>query len=326
MSDIFDPSLLYNANISFEERSEITLDELSQMKIKDENLRRCFSLRVASRIVSLIYMQGALAPENNFIANMDKVTRRFSELFNSAFDFLKLNSRAEDFHYILPMMNNAVVDFLTTEYQCLLSSTTPDSPPFSRLEVSEVFDLLTTVLLTQKYEFITYDENDHIIYPDISVLGDSQKIRKLSLMEATLKCHGLSNMFDYYQTDINAFVHGMVTVIAQVSEEQISRVWAMNEDIPPSFSMVYQYYQVCIGLFCEIYKRCAKNDVIELELKSPLDRNLVITRYMQGQGMPHEHIYDEFRKAIGQMADHTAFLLNVHYQEQQESQSGHEDT
>lgn len=308
--DSFDPVLLFNTDYSFEEKSVYVLDELSQVRALEDNMRRCFSLRIASRIVALIQMHGAVSEENNFISVMDKLTKRFAVLFNAAYDFLNIDALHDDHIYVIQMMNNAIIDFMTNEYRLKAAGITT-SKDFDERELN---DFLKAILISQNKDFSSFSSNGEVEFVNSSPLLSSDNVRRVSIASAVIKFHGLGNVFDYFQPDFNSIVRYLLNELMTVTESQIKEVSQLNNSVPISFAMVAEYYSNNVGLICEVYKRVAKEDAMKIKRMSSIDKSVIIARYKQ-EGMAFLHIGAEYRKASRQVTDHIEFLMGVYYNE-----------
>jgi hypothetical protein len=307
--DSFDPTLLFNSDVSFDEKSSYVLDELSQIRAQEENMRRCFSLRIASRIVSIVQIKGAISNENNFIVAMDKLTKRFAILFDSAYDFLDLDPTQDDFIYVLQMMNNAIIDLMMNEYFSTIAGLTDDE---FLLKEKDLADFLKSILISQNKEFVSFRPDGEISYLTNSPLLSSDQVRRISLLNATVKFHALGNIFNYFQNDYNIVVRFLLNEIMEVTENQIKKIAMTNGSIPISYAMVADYYGNNIGLMCEVYKNQAKKDVLKIKRMGEIERNVLITAY-EIEGMNYTHIGEEYRKASKQVTDHIEFLMDVYY-------------
>lgn len=308
--DSFDPVLLFNTDYSFEEKSVYVLDELSQVRALEDNMRRCFSLRIASRIVALIQMHGAVSDENNFISVMDKLTKRFSVLFNAAYDFLNIDSLHDDHIYVIQMMNNAIIDFMTNEYRLKAAGITT-SKDFDERELN---DFLKAILISQNKDFSSFSSNGEVEFVNASPLLTSDNVRRVSIASAVIKFAALGNIFDYFQPDFNSVIRYLLNELMLVTELQIKEVSQLNTAVPVSFAMVAEYYSNNAGLICEVYKRVAKEDVMKIKRMSSIDKSVLLSRYKQ-EGMAFMHIGSEYRKASKQVTDHIEFLMGVYYNE-----------
>lgn len=306
----FDPVLLFNSMASFEEESVYVLDELAQIRATEENMRRCFSLRIASRIVSLVIMKGDVTSENNFINAMDSLTKRFSTLFNSAYEFIKIESATDDHLYVVQMMNNAIIDLMTNEAKLEVSGQGINE---TRLNEKDLGDLLRSILISQKLDFISFLPTGEVGFQQDSPLLSSDQVRRASLLSAVVKFNALGNIFDYFQHDFNDVVRYLLNEVMTSTEKQIKLVGGMNTEVPVSYAMVADYYSNNVGLLCEVYKKIARNDVSKLKAMSDIDKAVNVSHY-RNVGMPFTHIGEHYRAAVKQAQDHVEFLMDVFYE------------
>ncbi|MEA9392185.1 hypothetical protein SJI19_16800 [Acerihabitans sp. TG2] len=307
--DAFDPVLLFNSDLSFEEDKLYVMDELSQIRASEENMRRCFSLRIASRIVSLVLMQGVITPDNNFINAMDALTKRFSTLFNAAYDFLKIGAATDDHLYVVQMMNNAIIDLMTNEIRLKAAGVEVIK---GGLNEKDLGDFMRSILISQKLDFISFSPSGEVGFSHESPLLSSDQVRRTALMSAAIKFTGLGNIFDYFYREFNVIIRFLINEVMDVTERQLKAVAKMNTAVPVSFAMVADYYNNNVGLMCEVYKRVAKDDVIKLKGMSDIDKSVLLSHY-QTEGMSFTHIGKHYRAASKQVTDHVEFIMDVYY-------------
>jgi hypothetical protein len=214
----FDPALLFNSSVSFEEENVYVLDELTQLRATEENMRRCFSMRIASRIVSLVIMKGDVSSDNNFINAMDRLTKRFSTLFNSAYDFMNIQSATDDHLYVVQMMNNAIIDLMMNEVKLEVVGV---SKPVASLEERDLSDLLRSILISQKLDFISFHPSGEVGFQHESPLLSSDQVRRSSLLNAVVKFNALGNIFDYFQVDFNDIIRYLLNEVMTSTEKAV---------------------------------------------------------------------------------------------------------
>lgn len=276
----FNPDLFVSQGFSFEETTVLMLDELSQARIIDENLRRCFALRVASRILMLIYMTGENSENNNFIVNMDFVTKRISEIFDVFYDFLKPNNRTEDFHHVIAIMNNSIIDFITEEYRIFILAKSKGET-YTFLSKDKVDNMLNNILVAQKFTFYTEDVDNSVALGDTKIDFDSVKkaccLRAWVKLYAVLRTHDLINQF--------------LSLLVRESEAMLGESAGTT-----TTSVVHTYYTTNLELLIEIIKN-KKNKKKDDALMQDDFFSLVSS---------------EFSNSISKMLEHVRFLIKVH--------------
>lgn len=290
----FNPELFVTQEFGFDETSIILLDEMSQAKIMEENLRRCFSLRVASRILMLIYRTGRVDERNNFLTSMDSLTRRITDVFSAFYEFVKPNASQPGFNHIIAMMNDSIIEFITHEYFC----SAIDGMNFQPLTGGQISDLLNNIHITQQYTFESDNELDLVSLSTEQQYNHSQ-IKKISLANAWIKlycvCQPLINNSEERDKAINDLMKCLVDQVEFILLDADST----SESIVLNGAIIQTYYSTCIGLLCEIIKhQSIFNNQRSLD---------------EGSGMV-SLAKEEFVSAIQKMSEHVRFLTKVHYE------------
>lgn len=292
----FRPELLESDEFGFDETSIILLDELSQARIIDESLRRCFSLRVASRILLLIYRNGRESEENNFITCMDSITRRMTEVFTAFFEFIKPDNSKPGFNHLIAMMNDAIIEFITNEYVLGFKTNGVIKP----LSVSQISDLLNNIHITQSYRFLS-DDNDNLISLATQQEPDLETIRKVALTNVWIKLYSKFKNTETDDTDkrFEKIISELLIIFVHEVDDSIRDKLATCGPVVVNGVLIQTYYSTFCGLLCEIIQYKFQHN----ENLRDADDSVIL-----------EEIKTEFMSAKDKIKEHLHFLTKVHYE------------
>lgn len=288
----FNPELFVTQEFGFDETSIILLDELSQAKISEENLRRCFSLRVASRILMLIYRTGQVDEKNNFLTSMDSLTRRITDVFSAFYEFVKPDESKPGFNHIIAMMNDSIIDFITHEYFNRVTVGLDIEP----LSGGQISDLLNNIHITQQYSFESDNEMGLVSVSTETHYSNSQ-IRKIALANSWVKiyCVCQSNVSD--RERLEDVIDDLLKCVVEQVEAILSDVDSTSEPVVLNGTILQTYYSTCVGMLCEIIKYQFGSN----EKMNHIDKNDLVMS-----------VKTEFISAMQKMSEHVRFLTKVH--------------
>ncbi|MBJ8931635.1 hypothetical protein [Citrobacter freundii] len=290
----FNPELFVTQEFGFDETSMILLDEMSQAKITEENLRRCFSLRVASRILMLIYRTGIVDEKNNFLTSMDSLTRRITDVFSVFYEFLKPNASQPGFNHIIAMMNDSIIEFITHEYFCVAKGGTD----FQQLTGGQISDLLNNIHITQQYTFESDNELNLVSLSTEQQYSNAQ-IRKIALANSWIKLYCVCQKLFANSEERDKAISELIKVLVEQVDAILIDMDSTNEPVVLNGTIIQTYYSTCIGLLCEII-----NHQSIFNNQASLGSRIDIVNLAS----------EEFVSAIHKMSEHVRFLTKVHYE------------
>lgn len=296
----FNPDLFIDDEFGFDETSIVILDEMNQARVINENLRHCFSLRVASRILMLIYLNGRQSEENNFITQMDTITRRLTEVFSVFYDFIKPDDKKVDFHHVVSMMNNSIIDFITREYLALYEKGSMTVP----LTTGQITEMLNNIQITQHYHFTGRGDDDLV---DISAVGgvSLSETRKIALLNSWIKFDSLCSAYDVSINKKENLVELLTGLLFERVEEMLKDVVTTHYSSTISSALVHTYYSTALGLLNSVIVSLVKTSAIDFS-----DNNNAI----------YDVVKREFSESLNKMTEHVKFLAKVHFEEGDDDQ------
>lgn len=299
----FNSELLISNAFSFDETSLVLLDELTQARIIEGNLRLCFSLRVSSRIMSMIYLNGRLSEENNFLTNMTALTRRITDVFNVFYDFIKPDENQNDFHQLIGMMNNSIIDFISHEFNLAIEAKNKGEC-YEPLTIGQIHELVHNVLITQKYEFNVVDEEGQVNLAGTK--GHSiSSVKHIVYMSVWGRLRAIiHNLLPSAKSD-NELLIPLVDMFSKKVDQLIDDVFTSYSDANVSSAVVYSYNMTCMELLCDIIYSLNRQGTINISMGN----EMIITA-----------ITNEFMSAVKQMVEHVRFLVQVNNENNEDAE------
>lgn len=288
----FDPAALQSLDASLDDDNaivEVDADELRRVA-SAEVRRRCAGLKLASRIVGLATATSAELDDEELLRRMTFVMRRLSLLRQVGLAVVGADKDSPDFPSVFNAVTSAMLDVVTEEWKW--RRVDPDKSRL--LPPGMIARLLDATVKMQPERF----ERD-------SAGVDMATVRRLCVLKAIPKLYGLVNLFDYYQTNLDAMVGRLLRAVVEQAEMHASL-------LAPAFAeqaVLQRMYGVSVGLMCEVYKAAAYRDVLRLREMPELDRSVVIAQYEHLGGMKYDHVLGGHRAAMDRMLDTVNLIL-----------------
>lgn len=289
----FDPSALQIFGVSFDEESILIEEDLKH--IADESARRqCGALKLAARIVGIATANSAELDDAGVLRSMSEVMTRLSSLRHVALSIIGADKNSTDFPAVFNAVTNAMLDVVTEEWKWgqLAPGESRKLPPNL---IAKLIDMAVTA---QPYRF---DKN--------TVGIETALARRLCLMEAIPRLHGLVNLFDYYQKTPDVMVERLMRSVVENAEFHTELLVKASAPLLEEGVILSRVYGISTSLMCEVYKAAAYRDVMHLRSMPELDRSIVIAQYEHLGGMKYDHILDDHQVAMERSIDTANLIL-----------------
>lgn len=293
----FDPAALAAMPLSFDDESAIIeLSESEIRRIQDGELRRrCGGLKLASRIVAIAAGTRTQVDDQTVIETMREFLHRLGTLRRAVMGVLGIKPEPADFAAVFGAVTDATVDILIEEWRWSHLA----AGGARRLSPAVIAKLLDGVIEARPERFDA---------PDGSTGLALASARRLCLLEAIPRLYGLTNHFDYYQSDVDAMVARLLAEIVEQAEIYAERMAPTGSPDVVERTVIQRMYGVATGMLCEVYKATAYRDVQQLRSMSDLDRGIVVAQY-ERHGMPYGHIATAFRGLMARVSELTKLVL-----------------
>lgn len=289
----FDPAALQILGVSFDEESILIEKDLQH--IADEAARRqCAALKLASRIIGIATANSAELDDAGVLHSMSEFMTRLSTLRHVALSVIGADKNSTEFPAVFNAVTNAMLDVVTEEWKWgqLAPGESRKLPP------NLIANLIDMTVAAQPYRF---DKN--------TVGIETALARRLCLMEAIPRLHGLVNLFDYYQKTPDVMVERLMRSVVENAEFHTELLVKASAPLLEEGVILSRVYGISTSLMCEVYKAAAYRDVMHLQSMPDLDRSIVIAQYEHLGGMKYDHILDDHQVAMERSIDTANIIL-----------------
>lgn len=289
----FDPAALQILGVSFDEESILIEEDLKH--IADEAARRqCAALKLASRIIGIATANSAELDDAGVLRSMSEFMTRLSTLRHVALSVIGADKNSTEFPAVFNAVTNAMLDVVTEEWKWgqLAPGESRKLPP------NLIANLIDMTVAAQPYRF---DKN--------TVGIETALARRLCLMEAIPRLHGLVNLFDYYQKTPDVMVERLMRSVVENAEFHAELLVKASAPLLEEGVILSRVYGISTSLMCEVYKAAAYRDVMHLRSMPDLDRSIVIAQYEHLGGMKYDHILDDHQVAMERSIDTANLIL-----------------
>lgn len=250
--------------------------------VGDLNVRQqCLSAKLAAVIVSRAYEVSADFDDKEVIAGLAQVLGRISRVRQACLKLVEIDEKHEDFATVFRIATSISLDVVTEEYKWRKIDAKVKELPLN------IFKRVMEVVSVQQ----------PTIYVQSSGHFDSIASRRLSTLKIAPSMMGLVNLFDYYAKDTSAVVSRLIYSVVKEAEYHAIKGIDGLSDGGKAF-LIQRVYEVSQGVMVEVYKACAKKDVMKLGLLQEFDRCFEIESHIRNGGMDYEHIILEHRRVM----------------------------
>lgn len=302
----FDPVALQNMGSSLVDDSvivDVDADELRRVASADVR-RRCAGLKLASRIVGIATAASAELDDDALLRSIQEVVDRLAALRRAGLSIVAVDNDSPNFPSVFNAITSIMLDVVTEEWKW--RRVDPDNTHvLSPAVISKIFNDVINIQ-PEQFGLNSVDDIDLVT------------ARRLCVMEAIPKLHGLVNIFDYYQKNREKVVYCLLKAVVNEAEMCAETYSPPTNPKVTGLAVFQRIYGICVGLMCEVYKSAAYRDVSRLRGMQELERSIVIAQYERLDGMPYDHVILEYKSAMCRMIDTTNLILGLRQMSQKQ--------